>query len=175
MDRGNHYEAAFEAYLRDARLPYVAVDETRRTVVDDEPIKSLDFIVHGGSEAKLLIDVKGRKFPGGKEDKPSFVWQNWSTEGDVDGLERWQARFGTGYCGLLVFVYDLQPIVELPRGTPDIWHWRGHRYLMRAISVSAYREAMRPRSRKWGTVYLPTSAFREQIRPFRAFSHPGSF
>ena len=28
--RDNHYEAAFEAYLRDRRLGYVAVDESRR-------------------------------------------------------------------------------------------------------------------------------------------------
>jgi hypothetical protein len=66
MDRDNHYEAAFEAYLRDARLGYTAVDESRRTSLDDEPVKSLDFIVYGGGDSKLLVDVKGRKFPGGK-------------------------------------------------------------------------------------------------------------
>ena len=31
-DRGNHYEAAFEAYLRRHRRPYVAVDEGRRSL-----------------------------------------------------------------------------------------------------------------------------------------------
>ena len=47
MDRGNHYEAAFEAYLQWHRLCYVAVDETRRAILDDISIKSLDFIVFG--------------------------------------------------------------------------------------------------------------------------------
>lgn len=142
MDRGNHYEAAFEAYLRDARLPYVAVDESRRATLDDEPIKSLDFIVYGQSDSRLLVDVKGRKFPSGKPEKPSFVWQNWSTQDDIDGLERWENRFGAGYRGLLVFIYDILPIVDLSPGTPDLWHWRGHRYLMRAISVDRYKTAM---------------------------------
>ena len=31
MNRDNHYEAAFEAYLRARRLPYIAVDEARRS------------------------------------------------------------------------------------------------------------------------------------------------
>ena len=29
-NRENHYEAAFEAWLREHRVPYVAVDEARR-------------------------------------------------------------------------------------------------------------------------------------------------
>ena len=65
MDRSNHYEAAFEAYLRARRLGYVAVDEAHRSTLDDEPVKSLDFIVHGADGSKLLVDVKGRRFPTG--------------------------------------------------------------------------------------------------------------
>ena len=174
MDRTNHYEAAFEAYLRDARLPYVAVDESRRTTLDDEPVKSLDFIVYGlgDSDSRLLIDVKGRKFPSGTPEKPSYAWQNWSTLQDIDGLERWQDRFGGGYQGLLVFIYHILPVVDLRPGTPDLWHWRGRRYLMRAVPVADYKRDMRMRSRKWGTVYLPGSSFRETVRPFRDFSHP---
>lgn len=172
MDRSNHYESAFEAYLRDARLPYVAVDESRRATLDDEPVKSIDFIVHGLGDARLLVDVKGRQFPGGKDDKRTYVWQNWSTLEDIDGLERWENRFGTGYQGVLVFIYHLLPIVDMPPGTPDLWHWRGKRYLMRAVAVADYKQAMRTRSPKWGTVYLPGAAFRACVRPFRNFSHP---
>jgi hypothetical protein len=174
MDRSNHYEAAFEAYLRDARLPYVAVDESRRTTLDDEPVKSLDFIVYGQGDSRLLIDVKGRKFPSGKPEKPSHVWQNWSTLEDVDGLQRWEQRFGADYLGLLVFIYQILPVVDLTPGTPDLWHWRGRRYLMRAIPVVDYKKEMRTRSRKWGTVYLPGSMYRNWVRPFRDFSHPDS-
>jgi hypothetical protein len=172
MDRGNHYEAAFEAYLRDARLAYVAVDEARRATLDDEPVKSLDFIVNGPGGSKLLIDVKGRKFPGGRPERPSYVWQSWSTRDDVDSLRRWEQTFGPGGLGLLVFVYHLLPTVALPPGTRDLWPWRGRRYLLRAVTASDYARSMRERSRKWGTVYLPGAAFRAAVKPFRDFTHP---
>jgi hypothetical protein len=172
MDRGNHYETAFEAYLRDRRLGYVAVDEARRATLDDEPVKSIDFIVYGHDGARLLVDVKGRKFPGGTAEKPRRIWQNWVFAEDVEGLERWGASFGSEYRGLLVFAYYILPDVELRRGTADLWVWKGRRYLMRAVTVDDYRRHMRKRSPKWGTVHLPTAAFREVVRPLREFTHP---
>ena len=172
MDRANHYEAAFEAYLRDRRLGYVAVDESRRASLDDEPVKNIDFVVYGAGGSRLLIDVKGRRFPGGKKEKPRHVWQNWVVRGDVDGLERWQASFGPDYRALLVFAYYILPEVELRRGTADVWAWRGRRYLLRAVPVEDYRRHMRVRSMKWGTVHLPTAAFRSVVRPLRDFTHP---
>ncbi len=172
MDRGNHYEKAFEAYLRDRRLAYVAVDESRRASLDDEPVKSVDFIVYGVGGAKLLVDVKGRRFPGGTPDKPRRIWQNWVERDDVTGLERWQASFGPEYQAVLAFVYHIQPYVELRRGTHDVWVWKGRRYLMRAMSVADYRQHMRVRSPRWGTVHLPTGVFRDLVRPLREFTHP---
>ena len=65
MDRSNHYEVAFEAYLQRQGLGYVAVDETRRAFLGRESVKSLDFIVYGPHGARLLVDVKGRRFPTG--------------------------------------------------------------------------------------------------------------
>jgi hypothetical protein len=171
MDRGNHYESAFEAYLRDRRLGYVAVDESRRTSFDDEPVKSIDFIVYGRDGARLLVDIKGRKFPGGSK-KSSRLWQNWVFREDVEGLERWEESFGSEYRGLIVFAYYILPDVELRRGTSDLWVWRGKRYLMRAVPVGDYREHMRLRSPKWQTVHLPTGVFRQLVRPLRAFTHP---
>jgi len=172
MDRGNHYETAFEAYLRDRRLGYVAVDESRRSSLEDEPVKSIDFIVYGSGGAKLLVDIKGRKFPGSSNGRPRRIWQNWVERDDVEGLERWQASFGSEYQALVVFAYHILPEVELRRGTADVWVWRGRRYLMRAIPVISYRQHMRVRSPKWRTVYLPMGVFRDIIRPFRAFTHP---
>lgn len=164
MDRGNHYEAAFEAYLRAQRIGYIAVNETRRTELDDEPVKSLDFIVCA-NETRFLIDVKGRRFPGGTTDKPRCIWQNWSTREDIDGLARWEEHFGLDSTGVLAFVYHVLPMIELPLGTRDVWHWRGRRYLMRAVLAADYRLAMRVRSPRWGTVHLPTSSFRHLVRP----------
>lgn len=172
MDRDNHYENAFEAYLRDRRLGYVAVDESRRSSLEDEPVKSIDFIVYGSCGSKLLVDIKGRRFPSKSKGKLRRIWQNWVEEDDVEGLERWQASFGPEYRALLVFAYHILPEVELRRGTADVWVWRGRRYLMRAVSVIDYRQHMRVRSPKWRTVYLPMTAYRDVVRPLRAFTHP---
>jgi hypothetical protein len=173
MDRGNHYEAAFEAYLRDRRLGYVAVDESRRSSLDDEPVKSIDFIVYGAAGAsKLLIDVKGRRYPGGPKERPKHIWQNWVEREDVEGLGRWELSFGSEYRGLLVFAYYILPHVELRPGTADVWVWRGRRYLMRAVPVADYRSHMKVRSPKWDTVHLPTAAFRSLVRPLRDYTHP---
>ena len=172
MDRSNHYETAFEAYLQWHRLCYVAVDETRRALLGDVSMKSLDFIVYGESGSRLLIDVKGRRFPGGTAERPRRVWESWSTQDDVDGLERWTELFGIGYRGLLVFSYELQPIVNVPEDTEDLWTWRGRRYLFRAVTVADYREHLRVRSPSWGTVHLPGPIFQQLVRPLHFFTHP---
>ncbi|MEZ6069014.1 MAG: hypothetical protein R3C10_01830 [Pirellulales bacterium] len=33
VKRGNHYESAFEEYLRSRQVPYLAVDESRRSLL----------------------------------------------------------------------------------------------------------------------------------------------
>ncbi len=58
-----HYEAALGDYLRSRGVPYVAVDEARRSVFAGAKIKSFDFIVYPPTGPSWLVDVKGRKFP----------------------------------------------------------------------------------------------------------------
>jgi hypothetical protein len=79
-NRDNHYEAAFEEYLRSRGVPYVAVDEAKRSVLSDGgSIKSLDFIVSTPNRVTWLVDVKGRKFPSGDIQKQ--YWKNARKEG----------------------------------------------------------------------------------------------
>ena len=171
MDRSNHYEAAFEAYLQWHRLGYIGVDESRRSIFGDTPIKSLDFLVFGPAGARLVIDIKGRRFPGGPPEKPRRVWESWAEGEDVDSLERWADLSGPGWQGLLVFAYHLLPSVELPNDIEDLWTWRGRRYLLRAVDVADYRRHMRVRSPRWGTVWLPRDVFRELVKPLHHFTH----
>ena len=171
MDRGNDYERAFEAYLHAHNLCCVAIDETRRSQFADAPIKSIDFIVHSPSGAKLLIDVKGRRYPTGSPGRERHVWECWSTADDISGLERWVTLFGAGYQGLLVFSYQLGEAVAVPEDTDDLWIWQGQRYLLRAVPVAGYREHMKVRSPRWGTVTLPRAAFRRLVRPLSFFTN----
>lgn len=66
-NRDNHYEAAFEEFLRQRQIPYVAVDESKRTLMAESSLKSLDFIVSIPERGSLLVDVKGRHFPSGEQ------------------------------------------------------------------------------------------------------------
>lgn len=61
--RHNHYEAAFEDYLRSRQIAYVAVDERRLAVEAIGSLKSVDFIVSPGggplSEDDGLLPPRG--------------------------------------------------------------------------------------------------------------------
>lgn len=168
MDRSNHYEAAFEGYLQYHGLCYVAVDETRRARLGEERVKSPDFIVFGDGGARLVVDIKGRRFPGGPPQRRRRVWECWCERDDIDGLARWSLL--SGFQGVLVFAYHLLPDVYLPEDTDDLWTWRGRRYLLRGVAADDYRRHLRVRSPRWDTVDLPTAAFRALVRPLHHFT-----
>jgi len=167
MDRGNHYEVAFEAYLQSHGICYVAVDETRRALLNSVPLKSLDFLVFGPTGARLVVDVKGRRFPAGTVEKPRLVWESWSSRGDIEGLDRWARLAGEDYRGVLVFAYLLGPNVQMSPDTPDLFTFRNQTYLFRAVDVMEYRDHMRTRSPRWDTVSLSSLDFRSVVRPFQ--------
>ena len=55
--------------------------------------------------------------------------------------------------------------------TPRICgHGAAAAILLRAVEVNDYERHMRVRSPKWGTVALPTAAYRELVRPFHLYS-----
>lgn len=171
MDRSNHYESAFEGWLQAHDVCYVGVDESRRCVLDGMRRKNLDFIVHGPEGARLVVDVKGRRFPSGKPGRLRRVWETWSTREDVDGLLRWADSFGPGYQGLLVFAYHVHRDINLADDVPDLFEWRERRYLFRAVDVVDYSRHMIVRSTSWDTVFVPRRAYRDMVQPVSSFVH----
>src|SRR3990172_13053416 len=93
-DRDNHYEAAFEEYVRQRRIPYIAVEEAKRALFAEVRLKSLDFIVYSPQGRNLLVDVKGRRFPSGGG-RSRRLWENWATGEDIESLARWEEVFGS--------------------------------------------------------------------------------
>jgi hypothetical protein len=173
MKSDNLYEAAFEAYLRRRGVAVMPIVEARRSYLDDNEVKSPDFIVVSMQNSKLVVDVKGRKFPGsGKGGKARNIWHNWCEREDIESLSRWADRFGESFRGVLAFVYHLAPHIELPRDTQDLFAYRGELYLARGVLVSDYRAHMRTRSPRWGTVYLLSDDFRELVKPISHFLTP---
>jgi hypothetical protein len=163
MLRRHHYECAFEEFLRSRRIPYVAVDEARKSLIprgnsaeNDPSLKSFDFVVYGGS-GNLLVDIKGRKSSGRME--------SWATLEDVESLRRWEGLFGPGFEAVFVFIY------ACPEQPPDalfqeVMEHRGDWYALRAVYVLEYAKVMKLRSRRWRTVDVPRETFRRISHPF---------
>src|ERR1700759_1197009 len=103
-DRSVHYEAAFEAYLRNKGIPYVAVDEAKKALFSDAKLKSFDFVVYSKNGPNLLVDVKGRSMRTTSGKGTGGSPQTWATQQDVDDLIQWQQVFGDGFKAVLAFI-----------------------------------------------------------------------
>ncbi len=179
--RRHHYERAFEHYLRETRVPYVAVDEARKALLpagaelsvtpgagSPQALKSFDFVVYGDA-TNLLIEIKGRKIPQRANrtgvQGPSGRLECWVNRDDVESLGVWERLFGPGFEAVFVFIYwcDAQP----PDGLfQEVFGYQDRWYALRSITRSAYVGAMKTRSPKWGTVDLPAEAFARLSEPF---------
>jgi hypothetical protein len=159
-----HYEAAFEDFLRRKGLPYIAVDEAKKALFAGAKLKSFDFVVYRPEGLNLLVDVKGRKLIPAKRGGTS-AFQNWATREDIDDLRQWQEIFGAGFQAVFLFMYYWP---DRPESSPlkDMMLFQEKWYGTLAISVSDYREFMKPRSEAWGTVHLPAKEFRRLAKPF---------
>lgn len=182
-NRHNHYEAAFEAYLRHERIAYVAVNEQRRALVGEGSLKSLDFIVSpspgygtvcdragGEGPTRWLVDVKGRKFPSGRK-QPQY-WRNWSTRDDLQSLARWQLEFGDRFTAALVFAYELTAD-RAPTPPEQVFYHRDRPYAFVGIPLVDYQRAARTLSPRWGTVSMPVAQFRQRAAPILELFGPG--
>ncbi|MBS0209765.1 MAG: HYExAFE family protein [Planctomycetes bacterium] len=162
-NRDNHYEAAFEALLREQRIPYVAVDEARRAKLGDASMKSLDFIVSTVQGWSWLVDVKGRRFPSGRQKQ---YWRNWSTQDDLASLTRWEHVFGQQSRGLFVFAY-LVVGDRAPLPLEQLYCFREQWYGFVAIPLAHYAAHARQLSPRWGTVSMPVREFRQLAAPWQ--------
>jgi hypothetical protein len=164
-NRDNHYEAAFEEYLRARHIPYVAVDETRRSLLPDSSLKSLDFIVSTRRGVSWLVDVKGRRFPSGRQKQ---YWKNWSTRDDLTSLRQWERLFGQPFGALFVFAYNIVGD-QAPLPVERLFEYQGGLYGFVAIRMTDYAEYARPISPSWDTVAMPVLNFRQLAAPFEQF------
>lgn len=165
--RTNHYDAAFEAYLRHLRTPHVVVDETRRALLQQASLKSMDFIVYSERKPNLLVDVKGRRFPSGG-DTNLHKWENWATEDDLESLLKWQQVFGADFRALLVFAYHVIEERWLDE-FPVRFTFRERVYAFYGVWADEYYAQMRTRSASWETVSLPSPVFRRLRVPVQEF------
>ena len=183
--RRHHYEQAFEAYVRQERIPYVAVNEARKALLpastprrsgptehgeDDATLKSFDFVVYGRG-LNLLAEIKGRRLAprsSRQSGRPVSTrrLESWVNAEDVRSMLHWQALFGPEFRAVFVFLYWCD---ELPADGlfEEIVECRGRWYALRAVAVDDYARAMRVRSPRWGTVHIDSATFHRISHPFR--------
>jgi hypothetical protein len=160
--RSNHYEAAFEAFIRSIRVPCVAIDEAKRAICGEDGVKNPDFLLYPGFSHNLVVEVKGKR---GKNARGRRDWENWVTTDDLDGLVRWQAMFGPGFRAVLSFVYA-EPIRPFPLPQANgAYEFRGLEYRFWAIGLDDYLAHLRSRGPAWRAVAMARRAFRRRVRP----------
>ena len=161
-NRSNHYEGAFEAYIRSLRVPCVAVDEAKRALSGDQGLKNPDFLLYPRWSLNLVVEVKGKR---GKDRRGRRPWENWVTTDDLDGLACWQEMFGPGFRAVLVFAYaePFQPF-PLPRAN-GAFEFRGLEYRFWAVGLDDYVLHLRSRGPAWKAVAMARAEFRRRVRP----------
>lgn len=159
----NHYERAFENWLKDNRIKYTAIDQSKRSAFGRVSLKSFDFLLYPANGATILAEVKGRTFKGRSLEKLTGL-ECWVLAADVEGLFQWQKVFGRNCCAYFVFAYKIEN-VDVDFDGRDVYEIDSDRYVFFAIRLDDYREAMKLRSPKWRTVTLPAEQFRSCAVP----------
>lgn len=154
----NHYERAFENWLIDNRIEYVAVDEHKRATFGHADIKSFDFLLYLPGGPIVIAEVKGRTFRGTSLVNLAGL-ECWVTTEDVDGLTKWQRIFGVDYKAVFVFAYRAENI-DVDFNGRDVFDFDSNRYLFFCVKLDDYRRFMKQRSPRWRTVTLPADKFR---------------
>lgn len=166
-----HYERAFEAYLQDRRIGYVAVDQAKKALLSGAKVKSFDFIVYPRRRPKLLIDVKGRKFSLARYQKGQ-TGQTWTTTADIDGLTRWEKSFGDDHQAAFVFAWwleDTDPSIPTENG---VFRYDQRDYAFHLVDLTAYRRWAKTRSPRWKTIYIPARQFAAIAQPMDLLIKP---
>lgn len=161
--KGNHshYEVMFEYFLRKNQVLYIAVDEKRKPIVDEKPIKNFDFIV-SSFNGKYLVDIKGKIFA------PN-VWDNWVTEDDLSGLKVWGNHFNA-FVPLLVIPYLVkEDHIHHLKDYADIRKHENKTYGIVAVTLAEFYTHARPRSKTWKAIYVDKYTFMKICKPLSHF------
>ena len=146
--RSNHYEAAFEGYIRSIPVPCVAVDEAKRALFGEKGVKNPDFLLYPKHGPNLVVEVKGKK---GKDSRGRRPWENWVTTDDLDGLARWQETVRAGVSGDpgLCLRGTFRPNLACRRGTART-SFRNLAYRFWAVGLDDYVAHLRSRGARPG-------------------------
>jgi len=202
--RRHHYEHAFEELLRTRRIPYVAVDEARKSLVPHHPgaasrpwqaaadpaapantpsLKSFDFVLYGEG-VNLLAEVKGRRIarprsahcPATGLSRPARRRPRLESWVTLEDVRSLQAWEQLfGPEFQAAFLFVYWCEDQPPDGLfQEVFEHRGRWYAVRAVTVDHYAKVMKVRSPSWGTVDVAPELFEQISEPFVAPLRPAS-
>lgn len=163
MDK-NRYELAFERFLRSRRRPFLSNRQERRFLLPNgSTLKNFDYIVSSAAGENWIVDVKGRRFPGGA--RSTKYWKNWTTRDDLAGLLRWENILsvnGDQYIDRSAFVFAYwAPGPKFPAPKNKLFVDKGATYAFFVVPVKTFLAEAKFISPKWGTFEIPAKRFRE--------------
>ena len=154
----NHYEMAFSGLLVEAGVTALAVDESRRPVLNGVQLKNFDFLVNG-LDAVWALDLKGRR------DRP------WITRTDLFSMMGWKSLLAGSACPGFLFSF-FRGVHEVPGRVASldatVHETPGGSYHFCLLPIDAAQRIARPRSEKWGTFGFDWVAFARAIQPLDA-------
>jgi hypothetical protein len=157
----NHYEVAFENWLIDNHVRYIAIDERKKAAFARCKVKSFDFLLYPRNGQTVIVEVKGRKFKGASLSKLTGL-ECWVTTEDIDGLTKWQEIFSPGHQTVFIFAYEIENI-DVDFDGREAYDFAQKRYIFLCIKLDDYRSFMKVRSPKWQTITLPADKFRQCV------------
>ena len=158
----SHYELMFEDYMISNQILYIAIDEKRKPLIDDEHVKNFDFIV-SSFNGKFLVELKGKNFA-------ARPWENWVHVSDLSGLKKWGNYFNA-FVPLLVFTYiiknseDKDALAEYA----DIRVFGKDTYGVLAVTLADYYSKAKKRATKIDAIDVPKNEFMNICKPISYF------
>lgn len=157
----NQYEAAFENWLVDRRIPYVQAEEHKRPGLPPLSVKNFDFLLCPRPDRRLIVEVKGRTFRGTTLAGLKGL-DCWVTADDIASLQTWREALGPGHEAVLVFAYRVAG-ADVDFDGHDVFRYGRDAYLFFGLGLDDYCRHMKRRSPRWGTMTLPAEEFRRCV------------
>lgn len=155
----NHYEKAFENWLKDNHIKYTAIDQSKRAAFGKVKLKSFDYLLYPADKPAIICEIKGRTFKGTSFENLTGL-ECWVSADDVDGLVQWQRVLGVSGKAYFIFVYKIEN-VDVDFDGREVLTLDEKRYVFLAVALDDYRKNMKLRSPKWRTVTLPADKYRK--------------
>jgi len=168
----NHYERAFENWLRDHRVRYVRSDEHKRLGPPSESVKNFDFLLYPRADRKVIAEVKGRTFTGASLADLTGL-ECWVTADDIESLQVWRQALGPDHEAVFVFAYRVARM-DVDFDGYEALSVGADRYVFFCIRLDDYVRHMKGRSPKWHTVTLCADDFRQWATDLASFLLPSN-